>query len=244
MTKSIGKTWHDPSLNRKPAKPKHLRIDNLLTVQPLTGGQEKVFESYKEGSHIVMSGTAGTGKTFMGLYLALQEVLDKGNTLEKVVVVRSIVPTREIGFLPGSLEEKLEAYTAPYRAICTELFDDSGAYQKLSESGSIEFLSTSHIRGTTINDAVIIVDEMQNLTAHELDSIITRVGQNCRIVFCGDYHQSDFVKTGDKNGVIGFLKILEQMNRFTVVEFTWADIVRSDFVRDYIMTKEMIERGK
>ena len=120
------------------------------------------------------------------------------------------------------------------------MFDDSEAYSKLAENGSIEFISTSHIRGTTINDAVIVVDEMQNLTFHELDSIITRVGQNCKIIFCGDYYQSDFVKDGDKKGIIRFMDILEMMKGFTVVEFTWKDIVRSDFVRDYIMTKEMI----
>jgi|TARA_B110000908_G_scaffold4164_1_gene5377 phosphate starvation-inducible PhoH-like protein len=221
-------------------KPKLLRIDDLLTVDPMTTGQEEVFKGYKSGDHIVMSGSAGTGKTFTALYLALEEVLDRGNQYSQVVVCRSIVPTREIGFLPGTLEEKMDAYTAPYKTICAELFDDSEAYSKLAENGSIEFISTSHIRGTTINDAVIVVDEMQNLTFHELDSIITRVGQNCKIIFCGDYYQSDFVKDGDKKGIIRFMDILEMMKGFTVVEFTWKDIVRSDFVRDYIMTKEMI----
>ena len=134
----------------------------------------------------------------------------------------------------------MEAYTAPYVSICTELFEDKEAYSKLSETGQIQFISTSHIRGTTINDAVVIVDEMQNLTFHELDSIITRVGHNCKIIFCGDYYQSDFVKEGDKRGIMKFMGILELMKNFTTVEFTWADIVRSDFVRDYIMTKDMI----
>ena len=142
--------------------------------------------------------------------------------------------------MPGSLEEKMDAYNAPYKSICTELFEDKEAYEKLNEQGQVQFISTSHIRGTTINDAVIIVDEMQNLTFHELDSIITRVGYNCKIIFCGDYFQSDFVKDGDKKGIMRFTEILELMKDFTVVEFTWADIVRSDFVRDYLMTKDMI----
>ena len=221
-------------------KPQVLKIDHLITVEPMTMSQEIVFTAWDEGNHIVMSGTAGSGKTFIGLYLALEDVMDKGNEWEKVIICRSVVPTREIGFLPGTLEEKIEAYTGPYRQICTELFDDKEAYDKLVKHGTIEFVSTSHIRGTTFNDAIIIVDEMQNLTFHELDSIITRVGRNCRVIFCGDYYQSDFTKTSDRQGIQKFLEILELMKKFTVVEFTWADIVRSDFVRDYIMTKELV----
>jgi phosphate starvation-inducible PhoH-like protein len=178
------------------------------------------------------------------MYLALEDVLDKSNQYNSVVIVRSIVPTREIGFLPGTLEEKIDAYTGPYRQICSELFEDSIAYEKLVKHGSVRFVSTSHVRGTTFNDAIIVVDEMQNLTFHELDTIITRVGRNCRIIFCGDYYQSDFVKSGDKQGIMNFLDILEIMKRFTIVEFTWSDIVRSDFVRDYIMTKEMLTQEK
>jgi phosphate starvation-inducible protein PhoH and related proteins len=225
-------------------KPQVLKIDHLITVEPMTLSQEVVFKAWDEDNHIVMSGTAGSGKTFIGMYLALEEVMDKGNLLNQLVICRSIVPTREIGFLPGSLEEKIDAYTGPYRQICSELFDDREAYDKLVKSGTIEFISTSHIRGTTFNDTIILVDEMQNLTFHELDSIITRVGKNCKIIFCGDYYQSDFVKSGDKQGVIQFMEILELMKKFTVVEFTWADIVRSDFVRDYIMTKEMLQKEK
>jgi predicted ribonuclease YlaK len=225
-------------------KPQVLKIDHLMTVEPMTTNQEVVFTAWDEGNHIVMSGTAGSGKTFLGLYLALEDVLDKGNEWKKVVVCRSVVPTREIGFLPGTLEEKIEAYTGPYRQICTELFDDKEAYDKLVKQGVVEFVSTSHIRGTTFNDTIIVVDEMQNLTFHELDSIITRVGQNCKIIFCGDYYQSDFTKTGDKQGILQFMEILELMKKFTVVEFGWADIVRSDFVRDYIMTKELVLQEK
>lgn len=227
-------------MRKDKTSPLKLRIDDLQTFEPLTENQEKVYQAWDEDHHLVLTGTAGTGKTFSALYLALEEVLDKGNNLEKVVITRSIVPTREIGFLPGSMEEKMEPYSGPYRAICTELFQDSKAYDKLVDQNAIEFLSTSYIRGTTFNDAVIVVDEMQNLTFHELDSVITRIGQNCRIIFCGDYLQTDFTKESDKNGFGQFLKIIEHMTKFTVVTFTWADIVRSDFVRDYIMTKEML----
>ena len=148
-----------------------------------------------------------------------------------------------MGYLEA-VEEKTDTYTAPYRAICQELFNEKGAYDMLEAQGIIEFMSTSFIRGVTIDNAVIIVDEMQNLTYHELDSIITRVGRNSRIIFSGDYYQSDLSKESDKKGILDFMNIMEVMNNFTTIEFGWKDIVRSDFVRDYIMTKELVESGK
>lgn len=223
---------------------KRLKIDHLLTYEAITQNQKVAYDSWDDGDHLVLAGSAGTGKTFIGMYLALADVLDKSYEQDKLVIVRSVVPTREMGYLPGSIEEKVDAYTAPYRAIATELFNEKQAYDMLETQGAITFMSTSFIRGQTIDDAVILVDEMQNLTYHELDSIITRVGRNTRIIFSGDYYQSDLNKETDKNGILDFLNIMEVMNNFTTVEFGWADIVRSDFVRDYIMTKEMVERGK
>ena len=223
---------------------KRLKIDHLLNYNAITHNQKIAYDSWDDGDHLVLAGSAGTGKTFIGMYLALSDVLDKAYEQDKLVIVRSVVPTREMGYLPGSIEEKVDAYTAPYRSIATELFNEKQAYAMLETQGAISFMSTSFIRGQTIDDAVILVDEMQNLTYHELDSIITRVGRNTRIIFSGDYYQSDLNKEADKNGVLDFLNIMEVMNNFTTVEFGWADIVRSDFVRDYIMTKEMVERGK
>lgn len=223
---------------------KRLKIDHLLTYEAITQNQRVAYDSWDEGDHLVLCGSAGTGKTFIGMYLALADVLDKSYDQDKLVIVRSVVPTREMGYLPGSIEEKVDAYTAPYRAIATELFNEKQAYDMLETQGAVSFMSTSFIRGQTIDDAIILVDEMQNLTYHELDSIITRVGRNTRIIFSGDYYQSDLSKETDKNGILDFMNIMEVMNNFTTVEFGWADIVRSDFVRDYIMTKEMVERGK
>lgn len=223
---------------------KRLKIDHLLNYDAITHNQKIAYDSWDDGDHLVLAGSAGTGKTFIGMYLALSDVLDKAYEQDKLVIVRSVVPTREMGYLPGSIEEKVDAYTAPYRSIATELFNEKQAYAMLETQGAISFMSTSFIRGQTIDNAVILVDEMQNLTYHELDSIITRVGRNTRIIFSGDYYQSDLNKETDKNGVLDFLNIMEVMNNFTTVEFGWADIVRSDFVRDYIMTKEMVERGK
>lgn len=223
---------------------KRLKIDHLLTYESITQNQKIAYDAWDEGDHLVLCGSAGTGKTFIGMYLALADVLDKSYDQDKLVIVRSVVPTREMGYLPGSIEEKVDAYTAPYRAIATELFNEKMAYEMLETQGAVSFMSTSFIRGQTIDDAVILVDEMQNLTYHELDSIITRVGRNTRIIFSGDYYQSDLNKETDKTGILDFMNIMEVMNNFTTVEFGWADIVRSDFVRDYIMTKEMVERGK
>ena len=187
-----------------------LRIDDLGVFDPLTETQKVARESWKDGDHLVLSGSAGTGKTFTALYLALQDVLDKNTPWETVHIIRSVVPTREVGFLPGTAEEKLLPFITPYISICDDLFDTSGAYQQLIEQRSVEFHSTSFIRGTTFDNAIIIVDEMQNLTFHELDSVITRVGLDSRIIFSGDYYQSDFVKQGDKNGLREFISIIRE----------------------------------
>lgn len=220
-----------------------IKLDDMIEVEPLTPNQVKTFKAYEQNKSLVLAGSAGTGKTFMALSLALEDVLDKETSYDKVVVVRSIVPTRDIGFLPGNEEEKKDAYTGPYRSACAELFEDPEAWDKLRTAHKVEFLSTSFIRGVTIQNAVVVVDEMQNLTFHELDSVITRIGQNCKFIMCGDYYQSDFDKERDRNGILKFLEIIEQLRNFEVIEFTWEDIVRSDFVRDYIMTKEMLEKN-
>lgn len=221
---------------------KNLRIDHLITCEPQTTKQEIAFYEWKKnGNNMVMSGSAGTGKTFTALYLALETVLDKSTMQDKIHLVRSVVPTREVGFLPGSMEEKLQPYTAPYADICSTLFENGEAFNLLVEKGVIEFHSTSFIRGMTFDNAVIVVDEMQNCNFHELDSIVTRVGENSRVIFCGDYYQSDFSKGKDREGILKFMEILDNLNRFATIEFGWSDIVRSDFVRDYIMTKEMLQ---
>jgi len=217
----------------------HVKIDDLLQYDPLTKNQEDAYTAWDESSNLVLTGTAGTGKTFMALYLALEDVLAAAE-YEKLIIVRSMVPTREMGFLPGAKEEKEAAFTAPYRAICNELFGDKNSYNKMVTAGQIQFESTSYIRGATFDNAIIVVDEMQNLNFHELDSVITRVGRHSKIIFCGDYKQSDFKYDDEKNGIIKFLQIVEQLKNFTIINFGWEDIVRSDFVRDYIMTKEML----
>jgi phosphate starvation-inducible PhoH-like protein len=212
----------------------------LASIAPITATQQRVFDSWDDQNNLVLAGSAGTGKTFIAMYLALRDLLKYDSIYDQVVMIRSVVPTRDMGFLPGTQKEKEDAYQSPYKAICSELFGDPTAYAKLAGTKKIHFESTSFIRGLTFNDSILIVDEMQNLNFHELDSVITRVGKNCKIIFCGDYRQSDFKKEEEKVGVLTFLSIIERMNNFDIINFGWEDIVRSGLVRDYLMTKEML----
>jgi len=216
-------------------------LDELEQHEPITDTQEEAFGRWKEGYNLVLSGCAGTGKTFVAMYLAMKEMMDKPEIYRELIIIRSMVPTRDIGFLPGNEEEKKLAYTIPYRSICHDLFGYDQAWSKLITQKKIRFESTSFIRGSTFDNSIIIVDEMQNCNFHELDSIVTRVGEDCRIIFSGDYYQTDFKYEDEKNGLIKFLAIIEQMRFFRTIEFGWEDIIRSDLVRDYIMTKEMLK---
>lgn len=217
------------------------RLDDLRTFEPLTDNQRIFFEAYKRGDYfIALHGVAGTGKTFVALYKAIEEVLDKSNPFNKIIVVRSAVQSREIGHLPGDIDEKLEIYQQPYRQICETLFNKKDAWDRLSEKGYVSFISTSFIRGMSFDDAIIIVDEMQNMTFEEIDTVMTRVGYRSKIIWCGDYRQTD-LKGKDKSGLIKFFDIAHHMSAFTRIEFTVEDIVRSSLVRDYIMAKLQYE---
>jgi phosphate starvation-inducible protein PhoH len=200
----------------------------LQEIEPLTKNQLKAFESDK---HLVLHGVAGTGKTFISSYLAFDDILK--NEFSSLVIIRSAVPTRDIGFLPGNEKEKSSVYEEPYKDICIELFQRGDAYEILKQKGLVHFMTTSFIRGVTLRDAVVLIDECQNMSFHELDSIITRMGQGCRVIFCGDFRQSDL----DKNGLTEFIRVLKAMDEFTLVDFEPADIVRSDFVKKYIIAK-------
>ena len=215
----------------------------LLDIEPLTDNQRKLFESYDAGKHLVAHGVAGSGKTFLCLFKALQDVLSEYTPYEKIYIVRSLVPTREIGFLPGSHDDKASLYQIPYKNMVKYMFqmpsdaDFEMLYGNLKAQETISFWSTSFIRGTTLDNCIIIVDELENLNFHELDSIITRVGENTKILFCGDASQSDLVRQNEKNGVVDFMKILRQMPSFDIIEFEVEDVIRSGLIKEYIITK-------
>jgi predicted ribonuclease YlaK len=222
---------------------KPISIDMLVDTKPLTDNQGILFDAYKKGQNIYAYGAAGTGKTFITLYNCLYDVLDPTTPYEKIYIIRSLVPTREIGFLPGDHEDKSSLYQIPYKNMVKYMFempDDATfemLYGNLKTQETISFWSTSFIRGTTFDNAILLVDECQNLNFHELDSIITRVGENSKIMFCGDAVQTDLVKTHEKNGILDFMKILDVMEEFTSIEFGVQDIVRSGLVKSYIANK-------
>ena len=221
----------------------------MVTIKPITDTQKIVFETWKKGQNQFLFGAAGTGKTFISLYLALKDIFDLKTKFEKVVLVRSLIPTRDIGFLPGDEEDKSALYQVPYQNMVQFMFEMpneqafNSLYDKLKGQGSLYFLSTSFLRGLTFDNSIIIVDECQNLNFHELDTIITRVGQDSKIVFCGDFDQSDLVKHNEKNGLHDFLRILEEMEEFNCSEFSIGDIVRSGFVRSYLINKTKLGIG-
>jgi phosphate starvation-inducible protein PhoH len=213
---------------------------NLKRIEPLTDNQKLSFDAYNQNKNLMLHGIAGTGKSFISLYLALNQVLNDNSQYRKIVIVRSVVPTRDMGFLPGNNKEKAKVYEAPYYAICSELFGRSDAYEYLKNRNIIDFISTSFIRGITLNDSIVIVDEIANLTGHELDSVITRIGKNCKVIFCGDFRQSDFTKDQEKNGLMDFMKIIKRMRSFEFVDFQKEDIVRSSMVKNYIIEKDKL----
>lgn len=217
-----------------------LGID-LKSIVPLTQNQSQVFEDFDHNYNLFLYGYAGTGKSFIGLYLALDDVLDTSQRYNKVVIIRSVVPTRDMGFLPGNSKEKAKEYEAPYTEICSELFGRADAYSILKQKGVVEFISTSFVRGITLRNCIVVVDEIQNMTAGELNSIITRIGDNCKIIFCGDLRQCDLKPYRETSGISDFIQIIHSMKSFSFTEFQIEDIVRSNTVREYIIARYKLE---
>jgi phosphate starvation-inducible protein PhoH len=232
---------------KKSLEPKMDNSFKLRSIIPLTDTQKKIFNEFDQAKNLVLMGTAGTGKTFCSMYLALKSIIDNKNTNagpNKILIIRSVVSSRDVGFLPGTLKEKLSVYEAPYKAIFSELLGRGDAWEILKTKGVVDFVSTSYLRGTSINDSFIIMDEFQNANLSELDTIITRVGKNSRMIFCGDLEQTDLLKSKfDVTGLPKFVSIIEQMKSFTIEEFGVEDIVRSGIVREYILAKRSLGIG-
>lgn len=214
----------------------------LKTITPLTENQETTFEAFEEGKNLILHGMAGTGKTYISLYLALDKILNDTG-YKKIVIIRSVVPTRDMGFLPGGVMEKSRAYEAPYKTICDDLFSRGDGYDVLKSKHLIEFTTTSFLRGNTFEDMIVIVDEVQNMGFRELNTIITRIGKNCQVIFSGDYTQTD-LEGHDKGDLLTFLEILDRMKEFRRIEFDVDDIVRSGLVKSYILAKKEYESSR
>ena len=169
MATSVGAGMSTKQMKRK----KPYNVDMMVAVEPITANQKLAFESYQEGKNLFLYGAAGTGKTFITLYNALKEVLDPITPYNKVVIVRSLVSTREIGFLPGDHEDKSFLYQIPYKNMVKYMFElptdqeFEMLWGNLKAQESVTFWSTSFIRGTTLDDSIVIVDESQNLNFHE-----------------------------------------------------------------------------
>lgn len=211
----------------------------LKNVTPKTYAQQSVFDSYNAGNHLLLHGMAGTGKTFLSMYLALGEIFNSTDSCyNDVTIVRSVVPSRDIGFLPGKEKEKIGVYEDPYKAIVNELFTRGDGYDILKHKHLVNFVCTSFIRGTTLNNTIVIVDEIQNMGISELDTIMTRIGHNCKVIFCGDFRQTDLHSKYDKSGISEFMRILDEIPEFDHIEFHASDIVRSTLVKNYIIARE------
>lgn len=216
----------------------------LKVTLPLTQNQQATFDAYHSGSNLMLHGYAGTGKTYISLYLALEEILTGHSPYDKIVIIRSVVPSRDMGFLPGNIKEKIRVYEEPYKEICDELFGRGDGYDVLKMKNIIQFTTTSYLRGMTFKNAIVIVDELQNMSFSELDTVMTRMGDNSKIIFCGDFRQTDLVNDKDKAGLIRFINITKRMNNFGYIEFDKVDIVRSGLVKDYIIKRTEMEDHK
>lgn len=226
---------------RKEGPKKRYSLHDLKTIRPMNESQRQFFESYIQGSNVIGNGSAGTGKSYCALFLALNDVLDEEKPHDRIIIVRSAVPSREIGHLPGDMKEKMAVYEEPYKDIFGDLLRKAKAYDDMKDAGRVEFMPTSFVRGLTWDDAVVVVDEAQNMTLQEIHSVITRVGQNTKLIICGDIGQNDLVvRKSDVSGFLDVLKIAERMPEFDTITFTEQDIVRSKFVKSWIIAKQSI----
>ena len=211
---------------------------SIKEIVPLTDAQERVYDQFEEGKNLVLHGLAGTGKSYISLYLALDEVMCDDSPYQRVIVVRSAVPSRDIGYMPGSLKDKIKVYESPYEMICNNLFDNQAAYAQLKSKHIIDFQSTSFLRGLTFDNTIIIIDEVQNMTSMELHTILTRIGNNTRFIMCGDYRQDDLAdKRTEQSGLKQTLDVLKLIPSVSIIEFGIKDIVRSGFVKQYIIAR-------
>lgn len=248
MADDSEKSYVDDSINQKRNERKRRRRQRKLlnyqhkikSVSPKTPNQEKLFRSFADEKNVLLHGSAGTGKSYCALYLALNDLFD--GQFDKILIIRSIVPTRDIGFLPGSVLEKIALYEEPYEDIISDLLGDRSAYEILKRDEVIEFKCTSFLRGISWINTLIIVDEVQNCTWHEICSLVTRVGEGSKLVLIGDNDQNDLVqqKKVEVGGLDKAIKVCNNMKRFDVIEFGFEDVIRSELVKEFLMVRKRL----
>lgn len=229
------------SRKRTPAAEAKAQHFSLKKIKPLTENQERTFEAYEQGNHLVLSGSAGSGKSFLAMYLGLKDLLEDNSHYNKIIIIRSAVPSRDLGFVPGTLEEKAKIYQEPYQNIVNELIGRGDAWHFLMHKEIIEFQTTSFLRGLTFKDCIIVFDEFQSATFHEIDTVLTRIGENCRFMLCGDLNQNDLSNKREKSGLTDAISILNKINNVIHINFGIEDIVRSGFVKEYLTVKEKLK---
>lgn len=213
---------------------------SLKKITPLTDNQTKTFEEYEKGNHLILSGSAGSGKSFLAMYLGMKDLMQFNSYYNKLIIIRSAVPTRDLGFVPGTLEEKSKIYQEPYMNIVNELVGRGDAWHFMTNKEIIEFQTTSFLRGLTFKDCIIIFDEFQSATFHEIDTVLTRVGENCRFILCGDFNQNDLSLKKEKSGFQNAITILKNIENVSEISFNINDVVRSGFVRKYLEQKQKL----
>lgn len=224
---------------KETGKRKPLTVHDLKSIKPLTEPQRQMIESYFMGNHILAEGSAGSGKSYIALWLALNTILSTDTPQDRIIILRSAVASRNVGFLPGTIEEKMEPFELPYKDIVADLTGRYTCYDEMKKAGRITFMPTSYLRGMTWDNAIVILDELQSCNLHELNSVITRCGKNTRFIAIGDNIQNDLIYNKyDQSGLPTFMRIVERMEEFDIIKFTRNDVVRSGLVRAWIAAYE------
>ena len=210
-------------------------------VKAKTLGQKKYIEAMKENTITLAAGPAGTGKTYLAVAMAVTAF--RAKEVNRIVLTRPAVEAGEkLGFLPGDLQQKVDPYLRP---LYDALFDMLGAesFQKYQERGSIEVAPLAYMRGRTLDDSFIILDEAQNTTGEQMKMFLTRLGFNSKMVVTGDVTQID-LPTGKKSGLVEAMKVLKNIEGIGIATFNEKDVVRHKLVQDIVKAYEKKESGK